>query len=34
VRVGVVKTTLSNLDDDTDAAFHAAIDKLKTQASR
>ena len=31
VRVGVVKTTLANLDDDTDAAFRAAIDKLKSQ---
>ena len=31
VRVGVVKTMLANLDDDTDAAFRAAIDKLKSQ---
>jgi mandelamide amidase len=31
VRVGVAKTMLANLDDDTDAAFRAAIDKLKSQ---
>lgn len=31
VRIGVVKTMLANLDADTDAAFRAAIDKLKSQ---
>lgn len=29
VRIGVEKNMLTNLDDDTDAAFHAALDKLK-----
>jgi Asp-tRNA(Asn)/Glu-tRNA(Gln) amidotransferase A subunit family amidase len=29
VRIGVVKTMLANLDGDTEAAFRAAIDKLK-----
>ncbi|MGY3236054.1 MULTISPECIES: indoleacetamide hydrolase [unclassified Bradyrhizobium] len=31
VRVGVVKAMQANLDDDTDAAFKGAIDKLKSQ---
>jgi indoleacetamide hydrolase len=30
VRIGVVAATLANLDSDTDAAFHAALDKLKS----
>jgi Asp-tRNA(Asn)/Glu-tRNA(Gln) amidotransferase A subunit family amidase len=30
VRIGVVKTMLANLDGDTEAAFRAAIDKLKS----
>jgi indoleacetamide hydrolase len=30
VRIGVVKTMLDNLDGDTEAAFRAAIDKLKS----
>jgi indoleacetamide hydrolase len=30
VRIGVVAATLANLDGDTDAAFHAAVDKLKS----
>lgn len=29
VRIGVEKTMLANLDGDTDAAFHAGLDKLK-----
>ncbi|MCK1283552.1 indoleacetamide hydrolase [Bradyrhizobium sp. 44] len=31
VRIGIVKTMLSNLDADTDAAFQAALTKMKTQ---
>lgn len=31
VRLGIVKSMLANLDGDTDAAFRAAIDKLKAQ---
>ena len=31
VRLGLVKTMLANLDGDTEAAFHGAIDKLKSQ---
>ena len=31
VRLGLVKTMLANLDGDTEAAFRAAIDKLKSQ---
>jgi mandelamide amidase len=31
VRIGIVKSMLANLDGDTDAAFRAAIDKLKAQ---
>ncbi|MDE2379581.1 indoleacetamide hydrolase [Bradyrhizobium sp.] len=31
VRIGVVKAMLANLDGDTDAAFRAGVDKLKTQ---
>ncbi|HEX9215206.1 MAG TPA: indoleacetamide hydrolase [Bradyrhizobium sp.] len=31
VRIGVVKTMLTNLDADTEAAFHAAIAKVKAQ---
>ncbi|WGD56509.1 indoleacetamide hydrolase [Bradyrhizobium sp. CB1650] len=31
VRIGVAKTMQANLDDDTDAAFKGAIDKLKAQ---
>lgn len=31
VRLGIVKSMLANLDADTDAAFRAAIDKLKSQ---
>ena len=31
VRIGIVKTMLANLDGDTEAAFRAAIDKLKSQ---
>jgi indoleacetamide hydrolase len=30
VRIGVVAATLANLDGDTDAAFHAAVEKLKS----
>jgi Asp-tRNA(Asn)/Glu-tRNA(Gln) amidotransferase A subunit family amidase len=30
VRIGVVAAMLANLDSDTDAAFHAALDKLKS----
>jgi indoleacetamide hydrolase len=30
MRIGVVAATLANLDGDTDAAFHAAVEKLKT----
>jgi Asp-tRNA(Asn)/Glu-tRNA(Gln) amidotransferase A subunit family amidase len=30
VRIGVEKTMLANLDSDTEAAFHASIDKLKS----
>ena len=30
VRIGVVAVMLANLDSDTDAAFHAALDKLKS----
>lgn len=33
VRIGVVKAMLANLDGDTDAAFRAAIDKLKSQGA-
>lgn len=33
VRIGVVKSMLANLDGDTDAAFRAAIDKLKAQGA-
>lgn len=33
VRIGVVKTMLTNLDDDTDAAFKGAIDKLRAQGA-
>lgn len=32
-RIGVVKSMLANLDGDTDAAFRAAIDKLKAQGA-
>jgi len=31
VRLGIVKSMLANLDADTDAAFRAAVDKLKSQ---
>jgi Asp-tRNA(Asn)/Glu-tRNA(Gln) amidotransferase A subunit family amidase len=31
VRIGIVKSMLANLDGDTDTAFRAAIDKLKSQ---
>jgi mandelamide amidase len=31
VRIGVVKSMLANLDGDTDAAFRAAVDRLKSQ---
>ncbi len=31
VRIGIVKSMLANLDSDTEAAFRAAIDKLKSQ---
>ena len=31
VRLGVVRSMLTNLDDDTECAFHAAIDRLKAQ---
>src|SRR3954452_11368982 len=31
VRIGIVKTMLSNLDADTDAAFQAALTKMKAQ---
>jgi mandelamide amidase len=31
VRIGIVKAMLTNLDADTDAAFHAAIAKVKAQ---
>ncbi|MCK1408633.1 indoleacetamide hydrolase [Bradyrhizobium sp. 76] len=31
VRIGIVKTMLSNLDADTDAAFQVALTKMKTQ---
>jgi mandelamide amidase len=31
VRIGIVKSMLSNLDSDTEAAFRTAIDKLKSQ---
>src|SRR4029077_15492549 len=31
VRIGIVKTMLANLDGDTEAAFRAAVDKLKSQ---
>lgn len=33
VRIGVVKSMLVNLDGDTDAAFRAAIDKLKAEGA-
>lgn len=33
VRIGVVKSMLANLDGDTEAAFRAAIDKLKAQGA-
>jgi Asp-tRNAAsn/Glu-tRNAGln amidotransferase A subunit and related amidases len=31
VRIGIVKSMLANLDGDTETAFRAAIDKLKSQ---
>src|SRR5206468_3147267 len=31
VRIGIVKTMLANLDGDTEAAFRAAVEKLKSQ---
>jgi mandelamide amidase len=31
IRIGIVKSMLANLDSDTEAAFRAAIDKLKSQ---
>ncbi|MFC7697142.1 MULTISPECIES: indoleacetamide hydrolase [Bradyrhizobium] len=31
VRIGIVKATLTNLDADTDAAFQAAVSKMKAQ---
>ncbi|WP_309184841.1 amidase family protein [Bradyrhizobium sp. Ash2021] len=31
IRIGIVKTMLANLDGDTEAAFRAAVDKLKSQ---
>jgi Asp-tRNA(Asn)/Glu-tRNA(Gln) amidotransferase A subunit family amidase len=31
IRIGIVKTMLANLDSDTEAAFRAAVEKLKSQ---